>query len=314
MAAAVRDADIEYLSLAPIGDYRSSLLVLDLGPIRLLAAHDAAHITRGAIAPGRAGVLLPVGRATPGLRVNGLATWGDSVVLLRAGTELLCHAPERLDWVAIAFDEEHFGSLLDRRGTPARFGAVALGGLAPVLERVGREVPALGPGAWAGPPGGSPGAVARAVFEQLSACLSALLAPIPEGGRRPRQLGRHVRLVARAEEVLRAATGRGVYTHEVAGVLGVSERTLSEAFRAVYGIPVQRYLRMRRLNLARRALCARGCARPLIKTVALDLGFINLGRFAQEYRSLFGEHPSATAARTQGVPPGSLDSPALLVA
>jgi AraC family ethanolamine operon transcriptional activator len=76
--------------------------------------------------------------------------------------------------------------------------------------------------------------------------------------------------------------------------LGVSARTLHEGFRAVFGMSVQRYLRMRRLSLARSAL-RRG---ELVKRAALANGFWHLGRFAGDYRAVFGELPSETLAST----------------
>ena len=56
----------------------------------------------------------------------------------------------------------------------------------------------------------------------------------------------------------------------------------------------KRYLLLRRMNLAWRALRA---ARPdtvTVTDVATHYGFWQLGRFAVEYQSLFGEPPSAT--------------------
>jgi AraC-like DNA-binding protein len=59
----------------------------------------------------------------------------------------------------------------------------------------------------------------------------------------------------------------------------------------------KRYLLLRRMNLAWRALRA---ARPdtvTVTDVATHYGFWQLGRFAVEYRSLFGESPSVTLQR-----------------
>jgi AraC family ethanolamine operon transcriptional activator len=50
------------------------------------------------------------------------------------------------------------------------------------------------------------------------------------------------------------------------------------------------------LNLARRELQRRN-SQTSVTATAMNFGFWHLGRFADEYRSLFGESPSATLAR-----------------
>ena len=59
------------------------------------------------------------------------------------------------------------------------------------------------------------------------------------------------------------------------------------------------YLWLRRMTLARTALL-RADASTTITAVALNFGFVQLGRFAVSYRSLFGESPRATLARSAG--------------
>ena len=81
----------------------------------------------------------------------------------------------------------------------------------------------------------------------------------------------------------------------LAATLRVSISNLEKAFISATGLPPKKYLLHRRLNRARQALLA---ADPLgpdsVTTVALDLGFTELGRFAVRYRQFFGESPSQT--------------------
>jgi AraC family ethanolamine operon transcriptional activator len=76
---------------------------------------------------------------------------------------------------------------------------------------------------------------------------------------------------------------------------GVGARTLNTAFQEVTGDSPMRFIKRRRLNAARHALST-GEAES-VKSAALDHGFWHLGRFAHEYRNLFGERPSKTLSR-----------------
>ena len=75
---------------------------------------------------------------------------------------------------------------------------------------------------------------------------------------------------------------------------GVSERTLRTVFQETYGLGPHRYLMHRRLHLVRSALRAADRSRDTVARIAADFGFWELGRFAQDYKALFGELPSRT--------------------
>jgi AraC family ethanolamine operon transcriptional activator len=75
---------------------------------------------------------------------------------------------------------------------------------------------------------------------------------------------------------------------------GVSERTLRKIFLEYYGLPPRRFQTVQRLNRVRATLREADpeCAR--VTTVAAQFGFWHFGRFAGEYRRLFGEAPFQT--------------------
>ncbi|CAG2137465.1 transcriptional regulator EutR [compost metagenome] len=90
--------------------------------------------------------------------------------------------------------------------------------------------------------------------------------------------------------------------------LHVSRATLQRAFQRHYGMSPLAYLRIRRLNGARRALQAGRGTSATVSSVAMHWGFFHLSRFAQDYCQLFGELPSTTlgtqwpAASTAPIP------------
>lgn len=104
---------------------------------------------------------------------------------------------------------------------------------------------------------------------------------------------RYVAICRRAEEYLRESR---MYVHsslEVARACEVNLRTLHNAFIAVLGVSLGRYLVLRRLWHVRHALSGAGPG-DLVKSIALDCGFWHLGRFSRLYQREFGEFPSTT--------------------
>jgi len=59
----------------------------------------------------------------------------------------------------------------------------------------------------------------------------------------------------------------------------------------------KQYLILRRMHLARRALRDSAPTGTTVTEIATRHGFWQFGRFAGEYKSLFGEAPSATLHR-----------------
>lgn len=106
----------------------------------------------------------------------------------------------------------------------------------------------------------------------------------------------HERAVRRAEDALADKLDTPIYVADLCNAAGVSERTLRNAFQSLYGMSPIRFLQLRRLHQVRRAL--RSDAQASVTEVALRYGFGNLGRFAVEYRQLFGESPSRTRRNT----------------
>jgi AraC family ethanolamine operon transcriptional activator len=104
-----------------------------------------------------------------------------------------------------------------------------------------------------------------------------------------------------SEKIIRNALGHverneGTYIHvdDLVNAAQVEYRTLLRAFQHYLQITPKRYLKLRQLNLVHRALdTQRGSLRDTIDVMA-DFGITEFGRFATEYKRLFGELPSET--------------------
>ncbi len=73
-----------------------------------------------------------------------------------------------------------------------------------------------------------------------------------------------------------------------------SRSTIERAFRRELGLTPTKFLRKRRLFAVRRHLTDGNTGERTITAVAMNNGFMHLGRFARDYRELFGERPSDT--------------------
>ncbi|HSN70899.1 MAG TPA: AraC family transcriptional regulator, partial [Steroidobacteraceae bacterium] len=85
---------------------------------------------------------------------------------------------------------------------------------------------------------------------------------------------------------------------ELVQASGLSRRSLQRAFARRFEMSPLEYVRRRRLERARQMLVS-SQADVTVTDAALQSGFGHMGRFAREYRSHFGERPSATLSRAR---------------
>lgn len=102
--------------------------------------------------------------------------------------------------------------------------------------------------------------------------------------------------VKRAIDYMQAHLDAPIALADLVAAAGVPGRTLLKHFHDHRGISPMRYLRDARLARVRAELL-RAEADVSITRVAMTWGFQHLGRFAIEYRRLFGESPSETCKR-----------------
>jgi AraC-like DNA-binding protein len=113
-----------------------------------------------------------------------------------------------------------------------------------------------------------------------------------------RIIQRHrTRVMRRLEEALMAKPKESLYMAELSAQVGASYWTLRDCCLEYLGVSPKRYLWLRRMNLARRALRRADAEKTTVTEIASDFGFWELGRFSVAYRSLFGESPSTALRR-----------------
>jgi transcriptional regulator GlxA family with amidase domain len=132
-----------------------------------------------------------------------------------------------------------------------------------------------------------------------------------------RQPSEHCRRIVReVEEIARTFAGKPLSLSNIYKEASVGPGMIRFAFRVVYGRPPRRFFHDERLSAVHAELC-RATPGLTVTEIATSHGFLELGRFAAQYRAAFGENPSTTlrgtrmrcATRHVGVDYGALKRP-----
>jgi transcriptional regulator GlxA family with amidase domain len=113
-------------------------------------------------------------------------------------------------------------------------------------------------------------------------------------------LRHHSAIMRRFRSAVEENPEQPLYIPELCAMIGVSDRTLRVCCQEQLGMSPKRYLLLRRMNLARGALRNGSRNTTTVTEIAAQFGFWQFGRFAGEYKSLFGEAPSTTLHRPPG--------------
>jgi AraC-like DNA-binding protein len=106
-----------------------------------------------------------------------------------------------------------------------------------------------------------------------------------------------IRIVREVERYLDDNGDRPVHVSEICENIKVRRRTLYRAFDEAVGTGPIEFLRAKRLSMVHLRLRQARPEETGVIEIATDLGFLELGRFAQQYRTLFGEYPRETLRR-----------------
>ena len=135
-------------------------------------------------------------------------------------------------------------------------------------------------------------ALEQALIEAMVDCLASR-----EARENTLAQGQHAIVMRRFRRVVEENTEHPLYIPEICKAIGVSSRTLQACCHEHLGMGPKHYLLLRRMHLARQALRQAAPEAASVTEIATRYGFWQLGRFAVEYQSLFGEPPSATLGR-----------------
>ena len=144
---------------------------------------------------------------------------------------------------------------------------------------------------------GQPALVLDQALEQelaylVLACIAGSDASLPRGPRTKR-----MQSLARAMEVLSEDREQVMDMAQLVAAVGISRRTLENAFKDGFGVGPATFLKSRRLHQLHRSLLQAEGASHSVAAMARQHGFQHQGQMAADYRQLFGELPSVTLKR-----------------
>jgi len=117
----------------------------------------------------------------------------------------------------------------------------------------------------------------------------------PYGFHRPlKELPKRIQGAKKVVEYLQVHAAQLPDIQTLCTVANLSERSLQYGFMEYLGVTPIQYLRIVRLNGARADLLKEQNPEIRVSDIALNWGFLELGRFSREYRQMFMELPSQT--------------------
>lgn len=298
--SAVRGADLQVFITAR-GTFSAKLTRIDLHHVWMQRGHlSLSAVTRSAMRPQRSSIVfLADADQSPMLNNGNEVSPGDIVCYalqsehhVRASGGYHCCAMSLTPDDLAAFGRALVGhELTAPPATRALRPPPALMSRLQALHRSASDLAATAPDILAHPE------VAKARDQELIRAMVACLAN-PETEERYGSCRPRIPVMLRFEQILDAKADRPLYVADICAEMGVSDRTLRLHCQEQLGMSPHRYLWLRRMNLARRALAIAAATEKTVTAIANDHGFGELGRFAVAYRRLFGELPSVTLRRT----------------
>lgn len=288
------------LVVAGPGVFRAGLTRIELERSLLLSCSESLpRIAHVSLAPGLACIGYPTREAAPAI-LDGVSVQMGDILFLRPGQQFHTRTTGTFHWGCLLFKPKELTRTRraaadpDLRqpecrsiATPARPLMRRLLRLHRQAEHAALTTPDLIRGQ------GPAGELEHLLIEAAMACVTAKDKQKACASHRS-----HAEIMNRFQDVVQASSDGLVSLSKLCVTLGISGRTLRACCQQHLGMGPDRYLRLRRLNLARCALLQAGPGDVTVKQVSSRYAFDEPGRFAVTYRTLFGESPSVTLHRT----------------
>jgi AraC-like DNA-binding protein len=295
----IRNLEIDGLVLRR-GEFRAKSTRIDLHRLWMHRFdEDLPQIMKVTPSGARALIIFATSRDQPAMQVNGVETSQNQIAKLGLDWEWYLRSTAPCGWGTMSLAPEDLAvagrTIIGRELVPPTF-ARTIAPPAPALLRLRKLHQAAGHLAKTAPDILAKPEVARAMEQALVEAMVFCLADSHSDGTRNVSCHR-ARVMRRLEEALMANPEEPLYMAELSAQVGTSYWTLRNCCLDYLGMSPKRYLWLRRMHLAHRALRRADPEKATVTEIASDYGFWEFGRFSVAYRSLFGETPSTSLHR-----------------
>jgi len=106
-----------------------------------------------------------------------------------------------------------------------------------------------------------------------------------------------IHIAKQIQEYIEANFRETIHIEDLCRITNKGVRTIQRIFKWYFDITITDYIKMVRLNAAYRLLSTSHTKDKSVAAIAMQKGFLHIGRFSIEYRKRFGESPRATLVR-----------------
>ena len=295
--ASIRAGQYEAV-IAGRGSFEAKLVRIDLHRLWMQRfTENLPHIARAATSPSRAIVMFTTS-PTAAISWGGRDVTADVVVRVGIGQEAFHCTKGPAQWASLSLPiDDYFAAAaaMMHRDVQWKSDGMAVRPAAEALARLRSLHATAGALAEHAPAVLANPETARCLEQEI---VAAMIASSTEAAEEDKvSVRQHQAILRRFRTLIEANADNPLYLPEICTALGVSVRTLQRCCHEQLGVSPLRYLWLRRMNMARRALTTSSPDHDTVTTIASRYGFWELGRFATAYRALFGEAPSTTLHR-----------------
>ena len=97
---------------------------------------------------------------------------------------------------------------------------------------------------------------------------------------------------------LRDSIDENITIQSLTRQFNISDKTLESSFKSLFGMTPKHFISLLKLNEAHKDLKINNSQTTNVTDIAYKWGFSHLGRFSQDYKSLFGVCPSEVLDQT----------------